>query len=92
MFLEILQNSQENTSARVYFSIKLQANACNFIKKEALAQVLSCVFCENSKNTYSYRTPPVAVSGNLKLSGLTLFALKQYVQNFIFAIHLAKLG
>ena len=34
--------------------------ACNFIKKEALAQVFSCEFCKISKNTFSYRTPPVA--------------------------------
>ena len=34
--------------------------ACNFIKKETLAQVFSCEFCENSKNTYFYRTHPVA--------------------------------
>ena len=31
--------------------------ACNFIKKETLAQVFSCQFCEISKNTFSYRTP-----------------------------------
>ena len=37
VFLEILQNSQENTSARASFLIKLQALACNFIKKETLA-------------------------------------------------------
>ena len=35
---------------------------CNFIKKETLAQVLSCEFCEISKNTFSYRTPLVAAS------------------------------
>ena len=29
-------------------------------KKEALAHVFSCQFCEISKNTFSYRTPPVA--------------------------------
>ena len=40
LFLEISQNSQENTCA----------------------QVFSCEFCENSKNTFSYRTPPVAAS------------------------------
>ena len=34
MFLEISQNSQENTCARVSFLIKLQAETCNFIKKE----------------------------------------------------------
>ena len=33
---------------------------CNFIKKETLAQVFSCEFCEISKNTFSYRTPVVA--------------------------------
>ena len=32
-------------------------------KKEALAQVFSCEFCEISKNTFSYRTPLVAASG-----------------------------
>ena len=34
--------------------------ACNFIKKETLAQVFSCEFCEISKNTFFYRTPLVA--------------------------------
>ena len=36
--------------------------ACNFVKKESLAQVFSCDFCEISKNTFFYRTPLVAVS------------------------------
>ena len=31
--------------------MSLQA-ACNFIKKETLAQVFSCEFCEISKNTF----------------------------------------
>ena len=57
-----LQNSQEKTCATVSFLIKLQAEAFNFIKKEALAQVFSCEFCETSKNNFSYRTPLVAVS------------------------------
>ena len=34
-----------------------------FFKKEALAQVFSCEFSGISKNTFSYRTPPVAASG-----------------------------
>ena len=50
VFLEISQNLQENTSARVSFLIKLQA--CNFIKKDTLPQVFSCEFCEISKNTF----------------------------------------
>ena len=32
------------------------------LKEKTLAQVLSCKYCENSKNTFSYRTPPVAAS------------------------------
>ena len=52
VFLEISQNSQENSCVRVSFLIKLQASPWNFIKKEALAQVFSYEFCEISKNTF----------------------------------------
>ena len=45
MFLEISQNSQENTCARVSFLV-------TFIKKETLAQFYSCDFCKISKNTF----------------------------------------
>ena len=38
------------------------AGPCNFLKKETLAQVFFCEFCKISKNTFSYRTPPVAAS------------------------------
>ena len=38
------------------------ADTCIFIKKETLTQVLCCEFCEIAKNTFSYRTPPVAAS------------------------------
>ena len=62
MFQEILQNSKENTCNRVSFLIKLQGSACNFIKKDTLTQVFSCEFCEIFKNTFSYRTSPVAAS------------------------------
>ena len=51
MLLEIWQNSQENTCARVSFLIKLQA--FNFIKKETLAQVFFSVnFAKFFKNTF----------------------------------------
>ena len=50
VFLENLQNSQEITCARVSFLIKLQAWSC--IKKETLAQVFSCEFCDISRNTF----------------------------------------
>ena len=39
----------------------LRPKACNFIKKETLAQVFSCKFCEISKNSFLYRIPPVTV-------------------------------
>ena len=40
----------------------LRPKACNFIKKETLAQVFSCEFCEISKNNFLHRTPLVAAS------------------------------
>ena len=52
VFLEILQNSQESTSVRDSFLIKLQA-----FKKESLMQVLSCEFCRISKNTFFTEHP-----------------------------------
>ena len=42
----------------------MQAQAWNFIKKETLAQVFSCEFCEISKYTFSYMTHPVAASSS----------------------------
>ena len=51
VFLEISQNLQENTGARVSFLI-CRPQACNIIKKETLLQVFSCKFCETPKNTF----------------------------------------
>ena len=48
--LKFSQNSQENTCVRASFLIKLQV------------QVFSCEFCEIFKNTFLYRTPPVAAA------------------------------
>ena len=64
VFLEISQNSQKNTAEADHITLNfLKAVACNFIKKETLAQVFPCEFCEISKNTFTYRTPPMAASG-----------------------------
>ena len=60
VFLEISQNSWKNTRATVCFLIKLQPSGC--IKKETLARVFSCQFCEISKNTFFKRIPLVAAS------------------------------
>ena len=35
-----------------YIKIWIAPQACNFIKKETLAQVFSCEFCEIAKNTF----------------------------------------
>ena len=52
VFLKNSKNSQENTSARVSFLIKLQAETCNSFKKETLAQVFSCEFCQIFKKGF----------------------------------------
>ena len=62
MFLKISQNSKENTCVRVSFFAKCWLEACKFIKKETLAQVFFCEFCEISKNTFFHGTPLVAAS------------------------------
>ena len=58
--IEVAQNSHENTCVRVSFS---EPPPCNFIKKEALAQVFPCEFGEISKNTFYYKTTLVVASG-----------------------------
>ena len=83
------QISQENTCARDYFWIKLQAGACNFIKKEALTQMFSCEFCEISKNTFFHRTPPVAASELVKKYCFKLFRILQ-IEYIIYKKHIKK--
>ena len=50
---------------RLFLDLQKQSpgQICNFIKKETMAQVFSCEFCEISKNKFCYRTPLVATSG-----------------------------
>ena len=42
---------RKSTCAKASSRIKL-SEVCNFIKKEALAQVFSCEFCKIFKNTF----------------------------------------
>ena len=51
-----------------------KASACNFVKKETLAQVFSCELCEISKDTFCYRTLPVSASG-FSIIGLPTYFL-----------------
>ena len=51
----VLRNSAKFTGNHLrqsLFLIKLQVSACNFIKKEAVAQVFSSAFYEITKNTF----------------------------------------
>ena len=73
VFLEISQNSQENTCAKVSLLIKLQA-----IKKVALAQVLSCEFYEISKNIFFTENHWATASEHLFMSNLS----EQIFQNY----------
>ena len=80
LFLEISQNSQENTCARVSFLIKLQARL-QLYKKRDSGKVFSCEFCEISKNTFVYRTPPVTASGLIQ--SLTKLSVTKYFQQTV---------
>ena len=62
VFLKILQNSPGNDCARASFLLKLQAQACNFIKKR-LWHSCSQVNFENFLRTPFYGTLPMAVCG-----------------------------
>ena len=55
---DVLRNFARFTGKHLYQSLQ----ACNVIKKETLARVFSCEFCEISKSTFFYRTPPVTAS------------------------------
>ena len=47
---------------KVIEAVFKRPEACNFNKKENLAQVFSCDFCKIFKNTFFYRIPLVAAS------------------------------
>ena len=50
-----------------------RARPATLFKKEVLAQVFSCEFCDISKNTFLYRTP---------LVGASVASLSHFVQDF----------
>ena len=52
VFQGILENSQENTCARVSFLLKLKAWPATLLTKKTLVQVFSCQFCEISNSTF----------------------------------------
>ena len=42
----------DENGIKVFQLLLMEIKACNFIKKETLAQVFSCEFCEIFKNTF----------------------------------------
>ena len=62
----VLKNFAKFTEKHLRQSLFFIKVAClrpaTLLKKETLSQVFSCEFCETSKDTFSYRTPPVAAS------------------------------
>ena len=59
------RNFTKITGKQLYESLvfnKVEGLRSLFIKKETLAQMFSCKFCEMSKNTFLHRTPLVAAS------------------------------
>ena len=62
----VVRNLTEFTGKHLCQSLffnKVAGQACNFIKKETIAQVFSCELCQISNMTFSHRTPLVAASG-----------------------------
>ena len=65
-FLQISQNTQKKTCVRVSFLVKLQAETCNFIKKDSLHVFLWILW--NVLEQLFYRTPPVAASTHFSVA------------------------
>ena len=88
MFLKTLQNPQENTRVRVSFLKRSQF--VNFVKKETLAQVFSCEFCEVFKNILFYRTLPVAASVMHGFSTRKFLEIEVSIRFFVILLSIYK--
>ena len=62
----VLKNFAKFTGKHQYQ--RKMPEACNFTKTETLTQLFSCEFCETFQNTFFYKTPPMAASGNMTLT------------------------
>ena len=52
--------TEKHLCRSLFLSIVAGLRSAILFKKETLAQVFSCEFCEIAENTFSYRKPPVA--------------------------------
>ena len=70
----VLRNFAKFAGKHLYRGLFLNKVAglrpATLLKREILAHVFSCKFCENYKNTFSYKTPPVAASESIQTSCL----------------------
>ena len=64
VFLKTSQNPQENACARAFLNTVAGLRPATL---ETLAQVFFCEFCENSKNTFSHTTRPLAASASISI-------------------------
>ena len=92
LFLNKVADLRPETLLKKRLRHRCFPEVCNFIKREALAQGFSCEFCEISKNTFCYRTPPVAASvcrrrkvPAVKIENLKAFIIKHYNITILFA-------
>ena len=58
----VFKNFTKFTGKHLCKSLFFKVTDFNFIKKEILAQLLSCEFCEIFLKNFFYRTPPVPAS------------------------------
>ena len=70
--------------------LKFRPQACNFIKKETLAQAFSCKFCEISKNTFFTEllraTASDSHSGSVRKESLRNCISSRYDISFCFCV------
>ena len=69
------------------FKWSYRLKACNFIKKEALAQLLSCEYCEISKNTFFTEHLWAAASGVLMI---LCYFMETFIDVFIYCLPMKK--
>ena len=77
-------SSHVKKQKRNFFWIDAKPKACNFIKKETLAQVFSCESCEISKNTFFTEHLWTTASGGLatrNISGFLFFFFALYFKD-----------
>ena len=71
--LDLCKSWKEKKQPPEVFCKKVTGGACNFIKKETLAQVFSCGFCEISKNTFSQNTSRWLLLKETDIDGYAIF-------------------